>query len=102
MAPVATLARAARGAPVVKNSNVGAQRSPAAVALVAMAGASIEYYDFFIYATAATLVFPTHFFSRDLPPVVAQLAAFSTFSVRFVALPVGGVLFGHFGDVFGR
>jgi len=86
----------------VKNSSVGAPRSPAAVALVAMAGASIEYYDFFIYATAATLVFPTHFFSRDLPPVIAQLAAFSTFSVGFIARPVGGVLFGHFGDVFGR
>ncbi len=67
-----------------------------------MAGASIEYYDFFIYATAATLVFPTHFFSRDLPPVIAQLAAFSTFSVGFIARPLGGVLFGHFGDVFGR
>ena len=86
----------------MKNSSSGAPRSPAAVALVAMAGASIEYYDFFIYATAATLVFPTHFFSRDLPPVIAQLAAFSTFSVGFVARPVGGVLFGHFGDVFGR
>lgn len=77
-------------------------RSPAKIALVAMAGASIEYYDFFIYATAATLVFPTHFFSRDLPPVIAQLAAFSTFAVGFIARPVGGILFGHIGDVFGR
>jgi MFS family permease len=67
-----------------------------------MAGASIEYYDFFIYATAATLIFPTHFFSRDLPPVIAQLAAFSTFSVGFIARPVGGILFGHMGDLFGR
>ena len=86
----------------MKHSSVGGPRSPAAVALVAMAGASIEYYDFFIYATAATLVFPTHFFSRDLPPVIAQLAAFSTFSVGFIARPLGGVLFGHMGDVFGR
>src|ERR1700744_3624309 len=67
-----------------------------------MAGASIEYYDFFIYATAATLVFPTHFFSPGLSPVIAQLAAFSTFSVGFIARPLGGVLFGHMGDVFGR
>jgi MFS family permease len=67
-----------------------------------MAGASIEYYDFFIYATAATLVFPTHFFSRDLSPVIAQLAAFSTFSVGFIARPLGGILFGHIGDLFGR
>jgi MFS family permease len=76
--------------------------SPARIALVAMAGASIEYYDFFIYATAATLVFPNHFFSRDLPPVVAQLAAFSTFSVGFIARPVGGIVFGHMGDLLGR
>jgi MFS family permease len=83
------------GARVVKNS-------PARIALVAMAGASIEYYDFFIYATAATLVFPTHFFSRDLSPVIAQLAAFSTFSVGFIARPLGGILFGHIGDLLGR
>jgi len=77
-------------------------QSSARTALVATAGASIEYYDFFIYATAATLVFPTHFFSRELPSVVAQLAAFSTFSVGFIARPLGGVLFGHIGDAFGR
>ena len=77
-------------------------KNPAKIALIAMAGASIEYYDFFIYATAATLVFPTHFFSRDLPPVIAQLAAFSTFSVGFIARPLGGTLFGHIGDVLGR
>jgi MFS family permease len=86
----------------VNTTSVGRARSPAKIALVAMAGASIEYYDFFIYATAATLVFPTHFFSRDLPPVIAQLAAFSTFSVGFVARPLGGILFGHIGDLFGR
>jgi MFS family permease len=67
-----------------------------------MAAASIEYYDFFIYATAATLVFPTHFFSPGLSPVIAQLAAFSTFAVGFIARPLGGILFGHIGDVFGR
>src|SRR6185437_9769354 len=85
-------------------SKKGAQvvQSSARTALVATAGASIEYYDFFIYATAATLVFPTHFFSRELPSVVAQLAAFSTFSVGFIARPLGGVLFGHIGDAFGR
>ena len=77
-------------------------QSSARTALVATAGASIEYYDFFIYATAATLVFPTHFFSRELPSVIAQLAAFSTFSVGFIARPLGGVLFGHIGDAFGR
>jgi MFS family permease len=87
---------------LVNAAKVGRLRSPARIALVAMAGASIEYYDFFIYATAATLVFPTHFFSPDLSPVVAQLAAFSTFTVGFIARPLGGILFGHIGDLFGR
>jgi len=72
------------------------------VALAALAGTSIEWYDFFIYATAAALVFPSVFFSSDMPPLVGLLASFSTFAVGFVARPVGGVLFGHFGDCFGR
>ncbi len=72
------------------------------VALTASAGATIEWYDFFIYGTAAALVFPKLFFPADLPPFVAQLAAFSTFAVGFVARPPGGVLFGHFGDRVGR
>jgi MFS family permease len=87
---------------LVNAVNVGGRRNPVRIALVATAGASIEYYDFFIYATAATLVFPTHFFSRELSPVVAQLAAFSTFTVGFIARPLGGILFGHIGDLFGR
>src|SRR6185503_17344499 len=57
---------------------------------------------FFIYGTAAALVFPKLFFPADLPPFVAQIAAFSTFSVGFIARPIGGVLFGHFGDIAGR
>ena len=77
-------------------------RSPLKVALTAAAGAAIEWYDFFIYGTAAALVFPTLFFPADIPPVAAQIAAFSTFAVGFVARPVGGMLFGHFGDLFGR
>jgi MFS family permease len=72
------------------------------VALTSLAASSIEWYDFFIYGTAAALVFPKLFFASDLPPAVAQLAAFSTFAVGFIARPVGGVLFGHFGDVIGR
>jgi metabolite-proton symporter len=79
-----------------------AGRSIAKVALAASAGATIEWYDFFIYGTAAALVFPKLFFAADLPPFVAQIAAFSTFAVGFVARPFGGVLFGHFGDRIGR
>ena len=74
----------------------------ARLALTSLAASSIEWYDFFIYGTAAALVFPKLFFPASLPPVVAQLAAFSTFAVGFIARPVGGILFGHFGDVAGR
>lgn len=72
------------------------------IAVTASAGAAIEWYDFFIYGAAAALVFPKLFFPADLPPFVAQIAAFSTFAVGFVARPIGGLLFGHFGDLFGR
>ncbi|HVY85164.1 MAG TPA: MFS transporter [Caulobacterales bacterium] len=71
-------------------------------AVTASAAASIEWYDFFIYGTAAALVFPKLFFAADLPPFVAQIAAFSTFAVGFIARPIGGVVFGHLGDIFGR
>jgi MFS family permease len=74
----------------------------ARVAMTSLAASSIEWYDFFIYGTAAALVFPKLFFASTLPPAVAQLAAFSTFAVGFIARPVGGVIFGHFGDQFGR
>ena len=72
------------------------------VALTALAATSIEWYDFFLYGTAAALVFPTVFFSADLPPFVGLLASFSTFAVGFVARPIGAVAFGHFGDRLGR
>jgi metabolite-proton symporter len=72
------------------------------VALTALAGTSIEWFDFFLYATAAALVFPTVFFAADMPPFVSLMASFSTFAVGFIARPIGGVVFGHFGDRLGR
>jgi len=72
------------------------------VAATSLAGTSIEWYDFFIYGTAAALVFPTAFFPEDMPPLVALIAAFGTFAVGFIARPIGGALFGHFGDLAGR
>ncbi len=78
------------------------ERSIRTVAMTALAGASIEWYDFFIYGTAAALVFPKVFFSPDMPPLVALIASFSTFAVGFFARPVGGIVFGHFGDRVGR
>ncbi len=83
----------------------GAAVKPASmtkVVLTALAASSIEWYDFFIYGTAAALVFPTLFFAKDLPPYIAQLASFSTFAVGFIARPIGGIIFGHFGDKYGR
>jgi len=77
-------------------------RSMARLACIGLAGTSVEWYDFFLYGTASALVFPTEFFPKDLPPIVALLASFTTFAVGFIARPVGAVLFGHFGDRAGR
>ena len=64
-------------------------------------GTTIEFFDFYIYATAAVLVFPQLFFpSTD--PNTARLASLATFAIAFVARPIGSVLFGHFGDRVGR
>ena len=75
--------------------------SPRKVALASAVGATIEWYDFFLYGTAAGLVFDQLFFS-GLDGPAAQFAAFGTFAVGFLARPVGGFLFGHFGDRVGR
>jgi MFS family permease len=71
-------------------------------ALLALAGASIEWYYFLLFATAAALVFPTVFFPATLSPFVALIASFSTFAVGFISRPVGAVLFGYMGDRIGR
>src|SRR4051812_6757870 len=75
--------------------------SAAQVLFASMVGTTIEYFDFYIYATAAVLVFPRLFFpSAD--PASAVLASLATFAIAFVARPVGSALFGHFGDRVGR
>jgi MFS family permease len=72
------------------------------LALVSSAvGTSIEWYDFFLYGTAAALVFPKLFFP-DSSPEAGTLAAFATYAVGFAARPVGAAIFGHFGDRIGR
>lgn len=64
-------------------------------------GTTIEWYDFFLYGTAAALVFPRLFFP-DYDPFVSQILSFGTFSVGFLARPLGGVFFGYLGDRIGR
>ena len=83
-------------------SSSGQTENMRKVALTSLAGTSIEWYDFFLYGTAAALVFPTAFFPADMPPMVALIASFSTFAVGFIARPLGVIIFGHYGDRVGR
>ena len=78
-----------------------ALNSPARVLAASVIGTTIEFFDFYVYATAAVLVFPTLFFPNS-DPTTALLASFATFSIAFFARPFGAVVFGHFGDRVGR
>ena len=71
------------------------------VVLSSFLGSTIEYYDFLLYATAAATVFAPVFFS-DLPPLVGTIASMGTFAAGYLARPIGGIIFGHFGDRYGR
>ncbi|AZU64399.1 MFS transporter [Neobacillus mesonae] len=64
-------------------------------------GSTIEWYDFFLYGTMAAIIFP-HLFFPDQDPYVATLLTFSTYAIGYIARPLGGILFGHFGDKIGR
>lgn len=64
-------------------------------------GSAIEFYDFLLYGTAAAIVFGPVFFT-DLPPLVATIASFGTFAAGYLARPLGGLIFGHYGDRYGR
>lgn len=72
------------------------------VVVASMAGTVVEWYEFFLYATAATLVFNKIFFAQGTSDAKALIAALLTYAVGFVARPLGGVVFGHFGDKYGR
>lgn len=71
------------------------------IVIASMVGTTIEFYDFYIYATAAVTVFPHLFFPKG-NPTAALLASLATFGLAFVARPMGSILFGHFGDRIGR
>ena len=71
------------------------------VVISALVGATIEWYDFFLYGVVAGIVFSKLYFPGS-DPVVSVLLAYTTFAVGFVTRPLGGVIFGHFGDKVGR
>src|SRR4051794_6628146 len=88
----------------MSNSDVATARavnSPAQVLFASLIGTTIEFFDFYIYATAAVLVFPALFFPAS-DPASATLASLATFAIAFLARPIGSALFGHFGDRVGR
>jgi metabolite-proton symporter len=80
---------------------MGAKNSPGRVLFASLIGTTIEFFDFYIYATAAVLVFPRLFFPAG-DPTSAMLQSFATFALAFFARPAGSALFGHFGDRVGR
>src|SRR5579863_535863 len=83
------------------NASSGSMANARRVALASTIGTIAEYYDFFAYGTAAALVFGKLFFpSAD--PLLGTVAAFASFAVGFIARPIGGMVFGHFGDKVGR
>ncbi|GAA2533986.1 MFS transporter [Mycolicibacterium diernhoferi] len=75
--------------------------TPRRAAVASFIGTTVEFYDFLIYGTAAALVFPKLFFP-SASPAAGVLLSFATFGVGFVARPLGGIVFGHFGDRLGR
>ena len=82
-------------------ADVRSVNSPAQVLFASLIGTAIEFFDFYIYATAAVLVFPRLFFPAE-DPAAATLASLATFAIAFFARPIGSALFGHFGDRIGR
>ena len=72
------------------------------IAGLSLVGASVEWFDFFLFGTAAALVFPRLFFPDGTDPVLALLSSFAVLGVGFLARPLGGIVWGHFGDKLGR
>jgi metabolite-proton symporter len=89
------------GSPTAPHANRAGLNSPARVLFASLVGTTIEFFDFYVYATAAVLVFPTLFFPNS-DPTTALLASFATFSIAFFARPLGAIVFGHYGDRVGR
>lgn len=85
----------------VERHDAASTDNPAKVAFASFLGTTVEWYDYFLFGTAAVLILNSQFFP-DLDPLAGQLAALATFAVAFVARPLGGLVFGHFGDRVSR
>src|ERR1700753_2016132 len=83
------------------NSTKANPASTQRILVASLAGTTIEFFDFYIYATAAVLVFPKLFFPKS-DPTSAALQSLATFALPFLARPIGSAVFGHFGDRIGR
>lgn len=102
------LTRFSSGGSAVAEANLGGQstntptvKDRRRVLSASLIGTAVEWYDFFIYGSAAALIFGPQFFPTE-DPLAGTLAAFATFAVGFIARPLGGVIMGHFGDRIGR
>ena len=86
------------------NSTTTAQpaNSKTRVLTASLVGTTIEFFDFYIYATAAVIIFPYLFFPKDTDPTTATIQSLATFAIAFIARPIGAALFGHLGDRIGR
>lgn len=76
--------------------------SKARVLFASLVGTTIEFFDFYIYATAAVLIFPHLFFPASTDPMTATIQSLATFAIAFIARPIGAAIFGHLGDRIGR
>ncbi|MBO6152229.1 MAG: MFS transporter, partial [Acinetobacter sp.] len=72
------------------------------VLTASLVGTTIEFFDFYIYATAAVIIFPHLFFPASTDPTTATIQSLATFAIAFIARPIGAALFGHLGDRIGR
>lgn len=82
-------------------SHTQLRNNPYKVAIASMVGTAIEFYDYYIYAAAAVLVFNTQFFPKT-DETAGIILSLSTLALAFLARPIGSALFGHFGDKIGR
>lgn len=83
-------------------SSAGRAKLARRAAVASLVGTAVEWYDYFIFGTASALVFGPLFFPNPDNPIIGTLSAFAVFGVGFFARPLGGIVFGHFGDKFGR